>query len=196
MTMFIQYKNENDVHSVITCLKNSGFINVTYFLLNYSYYEIFFRHPKLSHNFYIKFANYAPSIFNFNYNDGGIYFDIDKVNSVIEQKLNKKNKQTVNKNVCSVNKELFGMYVKGKFEEHEIEIMLENENVINGKYVCNGISHIVCVNLSFKKNPTANYDEKKVVVSSKLGVVKTSLANFLANYENIYQVENTQKENQ
>lgn len=187
--MLIRFNSEDDVILIVNQLKEHLYTNVTYWPPTHyqEYFSIFFKHPKLSHEFVLYVKRYYDSgdMLKFPTTKDGIEFDISIINNYVQKKLDKKLAKQLNKNVAAVNKPIFSMYVSGKILELGGTASV-NEHVVHGKFdVYPGIVKII-VNTSTKRNPDLDFDERKIQVVSKAFRLNfyTTVGNFFKNFPN------------
>lgn len=198
--MIIRYSNEDDVRLIVDELKKCAYTNISYHMPSRYTPHCFvtFKHPKISHEFRIDIKQgYSNSdVFRFEANKEGIEFQMEYVNSITQKALDKKLKQQQNKNVRSVIKPMYKMYVCGQIESLGGRITINNETVIHGTFdLCPGIVKII-INTSVKKNPDLDYDERKIQIISKHFKLNffTTLGNFVNNFPNLNAMIETMKE--
>lgn len=125
--MKINIYNQTDINLIIKELEKT-YTNVN---LAYAYTspQISFRHPKLPQRFDIYLERQYQYIqpFKLKYHSNEIIiFDINVIHEVVNKHLEKHSRKTVYNNAKKFNKDIFRLYVKGKFAELENVICKDN----------------------------------------------------------------------
>lgn len=148
----------------------------------YTMPQIGFRHPKLPQLFVIylqrQYQDIQPFKFKY-YSNDTIIFDIEDIHKIVNKKLENHSRKTIHNNVNKFNKDIFRLYVKGRFAELDSVVCKDNpksssltfkinnktETIEEGFVQPHYEKYTICVETSLKRYPIdVEYEDVKLIV--------------------------------